>query len=52
MKRNQMLEEYTQCNCVYYLESVLDVVTRLPDVYCLQHTCVTQLPQHQVIVKP
>ena len=35
-----------------YLEAVLDVVARLPDAHSLQHTCVPQLPQHQVIIKP
>lgn len=35
-----------------YLEAVLDVVARLPDAHSLQHTCVAQLPQHQVVVEP
>ena len=38
--------------CVCYLEAVLDVVARLADAHSLQHTCVSQLPQHQVIIKP
>lgn len=38
--------------CVCYLEAVLDVVARLPDAHSLQHTCVAQLPQHQVVIKP
>lgn len=51
-----MFKEYLQgvnvCVCACYLEAVLDVVARLPDAHSLQHTCVTQLPQHQVIIKP
>jgi len=45
-------ERYQQVVNVCYLEAVLNVVTRLPDSHSLQHTCVPQLPQHQVIIKP
>lgn len=35
-----------------YLEGELDVVAWLPDAHSLQHACVPQLPEHQVIIKP
>lgn len=52
-KTNKILrEKFPGWECVCYLEAVLDVVARLPDAHSLQHTCVAQLPQHQVVIKP
>lgn len=36
---------------VAYLEGVLGTVAGTPDAHCLQHACVAQLLQHQLIVK-
>ena len=36
---------------VSYLEAVLDVVSRLAYSYRLQHACVAQLPQDQLVVE-
>lgn len=35
----------------YYLEGVLDAVSRLSDPDSFQHTCVSELSEHQAVIE-